>query len=81
MLNYQKLIDNNPTVYDEFINSFGQKITFVEHPLKGDEVQVICICHELKLASYSDFFETDDMLAEHREYEPIFLDGKFQHGK
>ncbi|WP_026715218.1 hypothetical protein [Flavobacterium daejeonense] len=81
MLNYQKLMNLNPFVYEEFINSLGQKITFVEHPLKGDEERVICICHELKLASYSDFFETGDMIAEHREYEPLFIDGKFQHGK
>ncbi|SHH86897.1 hypothetical protein SAMN05444481_13624 [Flavobacterium frigidimaris] len=80
MLNYENLIKNNPTVYDEMINSLEQKITFVEHPTKGDEVPIICICHELKLASYSDFFELDDMLAGHKEYEPVFICGDFQHG-
>ena len=30
MLNYENLMNNNPTVYDEFTNSIGQKITFVE---------------------------------------------------
>lgn len=80
MLNYENLIKNNPTIYEEFTNSLGQKITFVEHPLKGDEAPVICICHELKLASYSDFFELDDMLASHKEYEPVFVNGEFQHG-
>ena len=80
MLNYQKLINLNPTVYGSFVNSLGQNITFVEHPLKGDEVPVICLCHELNLASYSDFFETDDMIADHREYEPIFINEQFQHG-
>ena len=80
MLNYQKLINLDPTVYGSFVNSLGQNIIFVEHPLKGDEVPVICLCHELKLASYSDFFETDDMIADHREYEPIFIDEQFQHG-
>ena len=74
MLNYENLIINNPTIYDEMINSLDQKITFVEHPFKGDEVQIICICHELKLAAYSDFFELDDMMASHREYEPVFMD-------
>ena len=33
----------------------GQKITFVEHPTRGDSVPVICICHELKLDSYLIF--------------------------
>ena len=80
MLNYEYLINNNPTVYEEFINSLGQKITFVEDPLKGDEVQIICVSHELKLAAYSDFFDLDDMLASHGEYEPIFINGEFRHG-
>ena len=79
-LNYEKLMNNEPTVYEKMVNSLGQKITFVEHPFKGDSVQVICICHELKLASYSDFFELDDMLASHKEYEPLFINGEFQHG-
>ena len=80
MLDYEKLLKNNPTIYEEFINSLGQKITFVEYPTRGDSAPVICICHELKLASYSDFFELDDMLAPHKEYEPLFMDGGFQHG-
>ena len=77
MLNYEKLMSHNPTVYGQMQNSLGQTITFIEHPTKGDEAQVICVCHSLKLASYSSFFETDDMEADHKEYEPSFVDGKF----
>ena len=77
MLNYQKLVENNPTVYSTFINSLGQTIEFVEHPFKGDEAEVICICHELRLASYSGFFDLCDMIADHKEYEPTFENGKF----
>lgn len=76
MLNYDKLMSYNPTVYDTFVNSLGQTIEFVEHPLKGDETYVICVCHELKLAEYSTFMETDDMMQEHKEYEPTFVNGK-----
>lgn len=76
MLNYQKLIDNNPTIYETYTNSLGQIIDFVEHPFKGDEAEVICVCHELKLASYSGFFECDDMTTSHKEYEPSFKGGK-----
>jgi hypothetical protein len=76
MLNYEKLMAHNPTVYDKLINSIGQEIEFIEHPIKGDTTMVICVCHELKLACYSTFFETDDMLADHKEYEPSFVDGK-----
>lgn len=80
-LNYAKLMEHNPTIYDTMVNSLGQTIELVEHPLKGDSTFVLAICHELKLASYTDFFETDDMLEDHREYEPLFIDNQLQHGK
>jgi hypothetical protein len=76
MINYDKLMSYNPTVYGEMTNSKGQQIVFVEHPLRGDETYVIAVCHELKLADYTTFFELDDMMAEHGEYEPVFIDGK-----
>ena len=81
MLNYQKLMDNDPTEYDRMINSLGQEIVFYEHPLRGDEFPVIIVCHELKLADYTDFMETDDMMASHKEYEPSFVDGKLHIGQ
>lgn len=77
MLNYQRLASENPTEYGRMTNSLGQEIIFVEHPYKGDEAPVICMCHELKLAAYSTFYELDDMTADHKEYEPSFQDGKF----
>ena len=80
MLNYEKLMKFNPTEYDRMINSLGQEIIFVEHPNLEDESQIICICNELKLAAYSTFFDLDDMLAEHKEYEPRFIDGKLYLG-
>ena len=76
MLNYTKLMEHNPTVYTTIVNAKGQTIDLVEHPLKGDEAQVICVCHELKLAAYSGFYECDDMTAEDGEYQPSFEDGK-----
>ena len=77
MLNYQKLMAHNPTEYGQMTNSFGQLITFVEHPIHGDEYPVICVCHALELASASTFYELDDMMADHKEYEPNFFEGKF----
>jgi hypothetical protein len=62
------------------INSEGQEIAFVEHPLRGDEAPIICVCHELKLAAYSGFFDLDDMLATHGEYQPSFMDGSLYIG-
>lgn len=81
MLNYEKLMAHNPTEYDRMVNSEGQEIVFVEHPTRGDEYPVIAVCHELKLASATDFFDLVDMMASHKEYEPSFDDGKFYIGR
>lgn len=70
----------NPTSFGKMTNSIGQEIEFFEHPTLGDCSPVICACHELKKAADSDFFETDDMEAEHGEYEPSFQDGKLYIG-
>ena len=73
-INFEKLMSHNPTEYDRMVNSKGQEIIFLEHPIMGDEAPVICACMELKKAAYSGFFETDDMMADHLEYEPWFDD-------
>ena len=71
-MNYEKLMSHNPTMYGEMTNSKGQQIVFVEHPTRGDEYPVIAVCHELKRAAATDFFDLDDMMAGHGEYEPWF---------
>jgi hypothetical protein len=77
MLNYQKLMDLKPHSYGTHTNALGQVIEFYEHPTQGQDAQVICVCHELQLAAYSTFYETTDMVQDHKEYEPSFQDGKF----
>ncbi len=79
-MDYQKLIDQNPSVYDKMTNSLGQEIEFIEHPTRGDSEQVICVCHELQLAEYSTFYDLEDMMYEDKEYEPKFIDGKLYIG-
>jgi hypothetical protein len=82
-MNYEKLMSYNPSEYGCMVNSLGQEIIFVEHPIKGDEYPVIAVCHELKCAGATDFFELDDMMAEHKEYEPWFDtddSNKLEHG-
>jgi len=71
-MNYEKLMAHEPTKLDSMTNSLGQLIDFYEHPLRGDEFPVIIVCHEKKLADYTDFMECDDMMADHKEYEPTF---------
>jgi hypothetical protein len=80
MLNYQKLMSHNPTSFGKMTNSIGQEIEFFEHPTLGDTTFVLVVCHSLQLADYSGFMETDDMLADHKEYEPSFQDGKLYIG-
>lgn len=74
-MNYEKLMSWNPTKYGSMVNSLGQTIDFYEHPTKGDEHPVIAVCHDLKLAQSTDFYELDDMTADHKEYEPSFQEG------
>lgn len=81
-MNYEKLNAMNPTEYGRMTNARGQEIVFVEHPTRGDEYFVIAICHELKKAEATEFFELDDMMADHGEYEPYFdEDGKLEYGR
>lgn len=79
-LNYTKLMALNPSEYGRITNSAGQEIVFYEHPIKGDEYPVIAVSHYYQLAYCTDFFELDDMIADHREYEPLFIDGDFYIG-
>lgn len=69
-----------PTKYGQMTNDKGQLIEFYEHPLRGDEHPVIAVCHELNLAATTDFYELDDMTAEHGEYQPWFNDGQLFYG-
>lgn len=79
--NYEKLMNQNPTIFEEFTNSKGQVIKLAEHPILGDESFIIAICDELQVAEDTSFFECDDMMAEHQEYEPNFVDGKLYIGE
>lgn len=81
-MNYNKLINHNPFVIETITNSKGQTIELVEHPTLGDTYEVIAICHELKKAKATDFFEVTDMIAEHGEYEPYFNEqGELEYGR
>lgn len=79
-MNYKQLMGYNPTEYDRMVNSKGQEIIFYEHPKRGYEFPVIIVCHELELAEYTDFMECDDMMQDHKEYEPSFIDGELYIG-
>jgi len=55
------------------VNSKNQDIEFYEHPLHGDEAPVIAVCHKLKMAANTNFYDLDDMY-EGSNYLPVFLE-------
>ena len=71
-MNYTQLMSLNPTSYGRMMNDKGQLIEFYEHPIHGEDAPILCACHELNLAACSGFYDTDDMEAEHGEYQPSF---------
>ena len=81
MLNYNKIMALKPYEYNKMTNSKGQEIVFCEDPIEGDEAEVIALSHDLKLASYTSFFDLEDMMADHKEYEPSFQNGKLYIGE
>ena len=79
-MNYSKLMEKNPTKYGEILNQKNQLIEFYEHPYYGQDVPVIAVCHELKLAALTTFYELDDMIAQDGEYTPLFIEGSIKYG-
>lgn len=75
-LNYEKLMALKPTEYGQIVNALGQIVTFVEHPIAGDEYPVITVFKDLEMAFATDFYDTDDMMASHGEYTPAFMHGE-----
>lgn len=74
-LDYHQLMDFKPTIIGSVINQLGQVITFVEHPVLGDEYPVIAVFHEFELAVNTEFFDMDDMYPG-SEYLPVYRDGE-----
>ena len=78
ILDYKYIMGLDPTTYNDkpFFNALGQEIWFMEHPILGDLYPVLVHFPKEKVVACSDFFETDDMIAEHGEYAPVLIDGK-----
>lgn len=63
-----RLVDENPTELCGMVNSLGQTVRFFEHPVYGEGATVIGKIEGVYFDT--DFFETDDMTAEHGDYAP-----------
>jgi len=79
-MNYEKLMKHEPTKLGQITNNLNQLIEFYEHPLRGDEFPVIAVCHDMKLADLTDFYELDDMTATEEDYRPMFVNGALRMG-
>lgn len=80
MLNYSRLMENEPFIYLRFTNTKGQKIDLVEHPIMGDMAEVIAINHEMKKADFTGFYEIGEINEPGGDYEIIFSDnGELKH--
>ena len=76
-LDYEWIMEHEPIVYRTIKNSIGQEIKLCEHPLEGDQAPVVAICHGLKLAAFTDFFDCEDMY-EGSDYAPVFDRGELK---
>lgn len=75
---YNKLIGMNPTTLHTFTNVFGQNLSLVEHPTKGDSVEIIVVSHDLKEAYDSEFYDVESLMQD--EYQPYIYNGELCHG-
>lgn len=54
--NYDQLVSEKPYLLDK-IYGVGFTLDLVEHPYRGDEVPVLAIDHNLKLAFNTNFYD------------------------
>ena len=72
LINYDKLMANDPTWYHEIKNQLGQLVTFYEHPFLGDESSVLGTINNV--AFDTGFFDTEDMYKD-SDYLPVLCGG------
>lgn len=70
MLDYNKLMAKNPTELMSATNDLGQRITFVEHPTRGEEYPVIAVFKDQGKAFATEFFDCGDFYAG-SDYMPV----------
>lgn len=80
-MNYLKLMNSGTYELGKMVNHYGQTIHFYEHPTLGEDAPVIAVCHDLEIASSTDFHDVDDMMSpESTEYYPVFKDMHLYYG-
>jgi len=78
---YEFLTENKAFVLGEMMNELDQKVVFMEHPIYGDEHEVIVAFPDHELAFDSGFMDCHDMSnPDSKEYRPFFVDSTFMLG-
>lgn len=80
MLNYEKLIARNPYVLAEFTNSVGQKVILMEHPIHGEEAEIIAVFPKFKKAFYSGSHDMEGLTEFGGDYEVMIVDDELIRG-
>jgi len=79
MTKAQKLMaflkENNATILGDFRNDLGQYMEFYEHPIYGDEADVIVAFPNYDAAFGTGFYDLEDMTATYHSI-GMFLDSK-----
>jgi len=78
---YDFVVSKDAFVYGTIMNELYQRVQFIEHPIYGDEHEVIVAFPDHKVAFDSGFWDCDDMRSEtSTDYRPFLDDGKLKLG-
>lgn len=86
---FEFLKETNATILGDFRNDLGQYMEFYEHPIYGEDADVLVLFPNYGVAFSTGFFDLEDMTTtyhsigmfldsknEDMDYVPRFLDGK-----
>jgi hypothetical protein len=72
---YTFLLENKATCYGKHRNDLGQVVEFYEHPIHGEDSDVLALFPNYGVAFSTGFFDTEDMTATYHSI-GMFLDSK-----
>ena len=72
---YTFLLENKATCYGKHRNDLGQVVEFYEHPIHGEDSDVLALFPNYGVAFSTGFFDLEDMTATYHSI-GMFLDSK-----
>ena len=78
---YEFLVEKSAMALGDMLNEKDQMVVFLEHPIHGDEHEVIVAFPDYKMAFDSGFWDCHDMSnPDSKDYRPFFVNGQFMLG-